>query len=243
MVPPYSHRVSRVRRYSGYNWSALLFVYEAVTPYGVSSHTLQLNATIPFVVLTPKVLLLSVWPLPRSLATTKGISVDVFSSPYLDVSVQAVPSVYLWIQYTVTGLLPAGFPHSDIHGSLPAFGYPWLFVDRYVLLRLPVPRHPPCALLSLTCQYLAVLSFSIMLESLFFGFSLFALTHLAVQCVSAIFCLFKEVTFRSLLWLHILSFLLYSVFKVPPVDHHRFWWAQVDSNHRPHAYQACALTT
>ena len=23
----------------------------------------------------------------------------------------------------------------------------------------------------------------------------------------------------------------------------RKWWAQVDSNHRPHAYQACALTT
>ena len=22
-----------------------------------------------------------------------------------------------------------------------------------------------------------------------------------------------------------------------------FWWAQMDSNHRPHAYQACALTT
>ena len=22
----------------------------------------------------------------------------------------------------------------------------------------------------------------------------------------------------------------------------KFWWAQVDSNHRPHAYQACALT-
>ena len=21
------------------------------------------------------------------------------------------------------------------------------------------------------------------------------------------------------------------------------WWARVDSNHRPHAYQACALTT
>ena len=47
-------------------------------------------------------------------------------------------------------MTPAGFPHSDIHGSLPAFGFPWLFVDRYVLLRLPVPRHPPCALLSLT---------------------------------------------------------------------------------------------
>ena len=23
----------------------------------------------------------------------------------------------------------------------------------------------------------------------------------------------------------------------------RCWWAEVDSNHRPHAYQACALTT
>ena len=53
---------------------------------------------------TPEILLSTVWPVPRSLATTKGISVDVSSSPYLDVSVQAVPSVYLWIQYTVTGV-------------------------------------------------------------------------------------------------------------------------------------------
>ena len=45
---------------------------------------------------TPKILLPSVWPNPRSLATTSGISVDVFSSPYLDVSVQAVPLVYLF---------------------------------------------------------------------------------------------------------------------------------------------------
>ena len=95
MVPPYSHRVSRVRRYSGYNWSTPLFAYETLTPYGVSSHTLRLNFVVPSVVRTPKVLLPSVWPLPRSLATTKGISVDVFSSPYLDVLVQAVPPVYL----------------------------------------------------------------------------------------------------------------------------------------------------
>ena len=38
----------------------------------------------------------SVWPLPRSLATTYGISVDFSSSPYLDVSVQAVPHVHLF---------------------------------------------------------------------------------------------------------------------------------------------------
>ena len=45
---------------------------------------------------TPKILLPSVWPLPLSLATTRGISVDVFSSPYLDVSVQAVPFLHLF---------------------------------------------------------------------------------------------------------------------------------------------------
>ena len=103
MVPPYSHRVSRVRRYSGYNRPTLPFAYETLTPYGVSSHTLRLGVVVPYVVRTPKVLLPLVWPAPLSLATTQGISVDVFSSPYLDVSVQAVPPVYLWIQYTVSG--------------------------------------------------------------------------------------------------------------------------------------------
>ncbi len=58
--------------------------------------------SIPYSVRTPKVLLLSVWPLPRSLATTCGISVDFSSSPYLDVSVQAVPLIYLCIQYMMT---------------------------------------------------------------------------------------------------------------------------------------------
>ena len=90
----------------------------------MSSHTLQLTLKVLNAVLTPSVLLLSVWPLPRSLATTKGISVDVFSSPYLDVSVQAVPSVYLWIQYTVTGLdssrvSPFGYPRITACFRLP----------------------------------------------------------------------------------------------------------------------------
>ena len=48
---------------------------------------------------TPEVLLPQVWPLPRSLATTSRISFDFSSSPYLDVSVQAVPLIYLCIQY------------------------------------------------------------------------------------------------------------------------------------------------
>ena len=57
-----------------------------------------------YAVLTPNIFLHSVWPLPLSLATTRGISVDFFSSPYLDVSVQAVPLIYLCIQYTMSGL-------------------------------------------------------------------------------------------------------------------------------------------
>ena len=70
------------------------------------SHTLRLDLQMHVAVRTPEKLLPPVWPLPRSLATTSGISVDFSSSPYLDVSVQAVPPVYLWIQYTVTGHNP-----------------------------------------------------------------------------------------------------------------------------------------
>jgi hypothetical protein len=38
------------------------------------------------------------------------------------------------------------FPHSDIPGSPPAYGSPGRFGVRPVLLRHPAPRHPPCAL-------------------------------------------------------------------------------------------------
>ena len=105
MVPPYSHRVSRVRRYSGFSWLLSVFAYETFTLFGGPSHVLLLTFSIPSAVRTPKVLLLSVWPLPRSLATTCGISVDVFSCPYLDVSVQGVPFVRLFDSTHDTGVL------------------------------------------------------------------------------------------------------------------------------------------
>ena len=62
-----------------------------------------------------------VWPLPRSLATTYGISVDVSSSPYLDVSVQAVPYVHLFDSMHVTWILSmwvAPFGNLRIKGYL-----------------------------------------------------------------------------------------------------------------------------
>ena len=54
---------------------------------------------------TPEILLSQVWPLPRSLATTSGISVDFSSSPYLDVSVQAVPHLRLFYSTQVDRVL------------------------------------------------------------------------------------------------------------------------------------------
>ena len=95
MVPPYSHGIPRVPRYSGSCLLPLPFAYATLTPSGVPSQTLRLDFGIHSAVQTPVVLLPLVWPLPRSLATTSGISVDFFSSPYLDVSVQAVPLICL----------------------------------------------------------------------------------------------------------------------------------------------------
>ena len=97
VVHPSSHRVSRVRRYSGYSLPVFSFAYGTLTLCGGPSQTLLLDTSghdespNPENPEGP-----SVWPPPRSLATTSGISVDVFSCPYLDVSVQGVPLVYLF---------------------------------------------------------------------------------------------------------------------------------------------------
>ena len=65
---------------------------------------------------TPNLRRHSVWALPRSLAATERIDLSFLSSGYLDVSVHRVPSVYLWIQYTVIA-------HYDYRVS--PFGYLW----------------------------------------------------------------------------------------------------------------------
>ena len=91
-----------------------------------------------------------VWPLSLSLAATNKIDVSFSSSGYLDVSVHRVPSVWLCIYHTVTEVFSAGFPHSDISGSKDICSSPKLFAAYHVFHRLLVPRHPPCALSSLT---------------------------------------------------------------------------------------------
>ncbi len=126
MVPPYSHRVPRVRQYSGFSLAALLFRIRDSHPFSLafpchSARFLQCFIAVP----TPDVLLLLVWPFPLSLATTRGISVDFFSSPYLDVSVQAVPLIHLSIQCIMTGLdssriAPFGYLRINACLRLPA---------------------------------------------------------------------------------------------------------------------------
>ena len=98
MVPPSSDQVSRVWPYSGTCAALSVFTYVVLTLSDRPSHAVRLTTQVLKAVRTPQVFLLTVCPLPRSLATTYGISFDVSSSPYLDVSVQAVPLMHLWIQ-------------------------------------------------------------------------------------------------------------------------------------------------
>ena len=121
MVPPSSHGIPRVPWYSGscrpgfasptrLSRSPVCFP----THFGsLCRYLLQSE--------TPAVFLLLVWPLPRSLATTGGISVDFSSSPYLDVSVQAVPLIQLWIHCMIHRRYPmwiAPFGHLRINACL-----------------------------------------------------------------------------------------------------------------------------
>ena len=97
-----------------------------------------------------------VWALPLSLAATHRIDVSFSSSGYLDVSVHRVPLLTLCIGVKMTEVCSAGFPHSDISGSMDICSSPKLIAAYHVFHRLLVPRHPPCALSSLTrCLFAA----------------------------------------------------------------------------------------
>ena len=98
--------------------------------------------------------------------------------------------------------------HSDISGSKPACGSPKLFAAYHVLLRLLVPRHPSCALSSLTtkknnfllstlvcCNIIPILNNS---EKIVRGFSS-RLTFLNCQSTSRYSTLYYKIVFNTLL--------------------------------------------
>ena len=121
VVHPVSHGISRVPRYSGSRLPVFSFGYGALTRYGRPSHAVLLDTSGLDVCPQPRRINPPVWPPPRSLATTCGISVDVFSSPYLDVSVQAVPLLHLFDSMQDPTVLPWGvspFGNLRINGYL-----------------------------------------------------------------------------------------------------------------------------
>jgi hypothetical protein len=115
------------------------------------------------------------WPGPRSLATTNGVSIDVLSSRYLDVSVPWVrlkPPMNSEISYLhlITGNpKPRGLvsniavrtPRYEIlEFQLSKVGFPIrksvdqsFFAAPHVLHRLSAPRHPPNTLKALDCSH------------------------------------------------------------------------------------------
>ena len=150
MVPACSVKVPRVSTYSGYRHVNSSFAYGAFTLSGRLSQSRSAGLPESGLRSEPRNARIPVWPLPRSLAATCGIDVSFSSSGYLDVSVHRVPLHALWIGAWMAGVCPAGFPHSEIHGSRDICSSPWLFAAYHVFLRLSVPRHPPCALSCLT---------------------------------------------------------------------------------------------
>ena len=124
MVPPVSHRVSRVPWYSGSSPLEIDFRLPGSHRLWQAFPGLSANQFPLLDCPQPQRINPLVWPLPRSLATTSGISVDFFSSPYLDVSVQAVPHNLLFDSQRVAGVLlqrvsPFGNPRIDDCFRLP----------------------------------------------------------------------------------------------------------------------------
>ena len=125
------------------------------------------------------------------------------------------PSLCYFIHITMLKYCFSGLLHSEIHGSMPACGSPWLIAARCVLRRLPVPRHSPCALCSLTCLVLYVFII-IFLYGFALNFHLTLFTHLTsfLMCfVVYTLSLSLLINFlKKLFWVS--SLYHYSVFKL-----------------------------
>ena len=78
------------------------------------------------------------------------------------------PAYDYFIHRTLRDSSSRGFPHSDICGSTLICSSPQLFAACHVLLRLPMPRHSPCALSRLN-------SFVYALSDIYFVLSLLEL--------------------------------------------------------------------
>ena len=139
MVPPYSVKITRVPTYSSHS------TRRAISDTGLSPTMADLSR--PFSYDVPRY---KCWALPRSLAATRGISVDFFSCGYLDVSVPRVRLPGPMYSVQEYWLMPVGFPIRISPDQSLVADSPKLFAGSNVLHRLQLPRHPPYALIRLT---------------------------------------------------------------------------------------------
>ena len=129
----------------------------------------------------------------------------------------------LCIQYRLTGYCPAGFPHSDIYGSMLICSSPQLIAAYHVLLRLLMPRHSPCALLNLTFKRSLVL-----LSDLIMWVSLLILSKNSFipsypWCIFCIARSFWKNLIVSRIFLCFL-YLLFSLFSFQTAFQPAMWW-------------------
>ena len=165
--------------------------------------------------------------------------------------------------------ISGGFPHSEIHGSKPIPGSPWLNAGYHVLHRLLLPRHPPNALFALdltrkeqgrwfkwpaslrrqksytypcvqrTCpeaQSPHTVSVLDLEQYHLSEYDLQASPYSGRQMI-LMFLTLNDVNSSSRTSKRSRDRLL-----VRP-SRQAQWWVEEDLNLRPHAYQACALTT
>ncbi len=120
--------------------SKCIFVYGTITLYRRTFQTVPLTHKL---IQTPAA--------PRRSAATGGISVDFFSSGYLDVSVPRFASVNLCIQLTIVCRNTLGFPIRTSPGQ--RFISPRRRFSQISTSFIASDcRHPPCTLSRLTSQ-------------------------------------------------------------------------------------------
>ena len=142
---------------------------------------------------------------------------------------------------TYLSMNPSEFPHSEISGSMLICSSPKLIAAYHVFHRLPVPRHSPCALVRLTIQTI------LFREWLVFPLDSLLPTKIIVTLPFEI-AIFLKRTYYNLCFAVIIQFSRYVLVmflrtQFPAILIFITWWAKMDSNHRPHDYQSCALAS
>ena len=240
MVPPSSHGISRAPRYFGYCSSTFVFTYRILTFFDQPSHAVRLTIIVLNAVLNPE----KIAPLGlASSAFARHYSQNLgwflflallrcFSSggsPHIpmnsvydawlwhhaDCSIRKSAGQSLLTAHRSLSQLTTSFIGSQCQGIRPAllFALPFVMVLSSLLKTVVYPTSNN---LHCFCRFLIVSSVTFLLFNFQDAFVPF---------------FFKNRIQKTNLF-HLLNYVLEAC-----------WWAQMDSNHRPHAYQACALTT